>query len=268
MKKTKTITEASYEDMMEYVESRLIPNIEAKKERGEVFTPLSLINGMLDHLPNEIWENPNLKWLDPANGIGNFPICVYYRLMEGLKTKIPKPQDRSRHIIENMLYMVELDPTNVAISRSIFNGNISEQDFTKYNKPKDFPDYFDVIMGNPPYNKGGIKSSTQSKESSSTTIWGDFIKKSFSLLIKGGYLCFINPLTWLKLSNPLHTLLLDKHIIWLELWDNDKSKEMFSGSGKIPVSLYILHNIVNNTEKTTTITSKLNRLNLTYHNIY
>ena len=61
---------------------------------------------------------------------------------------------------------------------------------------------------------------------------------------------------------------MDKHIIWLELWDNDKSKEMFSGSGKIPVSLYILHNIVNNTEKTTTITSKLNRLNLTYHNIY
>ena len=73
-----SITErASYKEMMEYVEARLIPDINAKKERGEVFTPLSLINGsgvvgkkashyggaksgsskgMLDHLPVEVWK--------------------------------------------------------------------------------------------------------------------------------------------------------------------------------------------------------------------
>jgi hypothetical protein len=80
--------------------------------------------------------------------------------MEGLKSKIPKPQDRSRHIIENMLYMVELDATNVAVSRSIFceredgddiNGNISQQDFLAEALPRDWPKVFDVIMGNPPY---------------------------------------------------------------------------------------------------------------------
>ena len=138
-----SITEKNnYQDMMEYVDYRLIPDINAKKERGEVFTPLNLINGdrqvgkkahhyggaeakeeskgMLDHLPPEVWKNPNLKWLDPANGIGNFPICVYYRLMDGLKDLFPDKKKRSKHIIENMLYMVELDSSNVAISRSIF----------------------------------------------------------------------------------------------------------------------------------------------------
>lgn len=56
-----------------------------KKSKGEVFTPFKLINEMLDTLPIEVWNNPNLKWLDPANGIGNFPVIVVQRLMEGLK---------------------------------------------------------------------------------------------------------------------------------------------------------------------------------------
>ena len=43
----------------------------AKKKNlyGEVFTPIELICEMFDHLPKDIWTNPNLKWLDPANGI-------------------------------------------------------------------------------------------------------------------------------------------------------------------------------------------------------
>ena len=39
---------------------------------------------MLDKLPPEVWTNPNLKWLDPAVGIGNFPVVVYIRLMKDL----------------------------------------------------------------------------------------------------------------------------------------------------------------------------------------
>ena len=66
---------------------------------------------MLDHLPNNVWSNPELKWLDPANGIGNFPICVYYRLMRGLKDVdgYTDTATRSRHIITKMLYMIELE---------------------------------------------------------------------------------------------------------------------------------------------------------------
>ena len=46
------------------------------------------VNEMLDTLPKEVWKNPNLKWLDPSAGMGNFPVAVYMRLMEGLKSVI------------------------------------------------------------------------------------------------------------------------------------------------------------------------------------
>jgi hypothetical protein len=52
-----------------------------KKKLGEVFTPFSLINDMLNTLPEDVWSNPNLKWLDPANGIGNFPSILMVLLL-------------------------------------------------------------------------------------------------------------------------------------------------------------------------------------------
>ena len=64
---------------------------------------------MFDHLPKDIWTSPNYKWLDPANGISNFPVIAYYKLFDSLKSKIPNNAKRSKHIIENMLYMVELN---------------------------------------------------------------------------------------------------------------------------------------------------------------
>ena len=85
-----------------------------KKEFGEVFTPINLVLEALN-LPKSCWTNPNLKWLDPSCGIGNFPVIAYYKLMDGLKKKIRNKKVRSKHIIENLLYMVELNPANVAI---------------------------------------------------------------------------------------------------------------------------------------------------------
>ena len=240
------ITEpASYNDMMDYVESRLIPDMNAKKQRGEVFTPLSLINGMLDNLPNKVWSNPNLKWLDPANGIGNFPICVYYRLMEGLKSQIAKAQDRSRHIIENMLYMVELDPTNVAVSKSIFcerddgvtiNGNISQQDFLEQSLPRGWPGQYDVIMGNPPYNKGGVGTGN--------SIWPDFTKKSITLLKNDGYLLFIHPPGWRKPESErsryrglFQLMAHDNYIRYLEIHDATDGQRIFKAGTRFDIYL-------------------------------
>ena len=93
-----------------------------KEKNGEVFTPIELINENLDKLPLAVWKNPDLKWLDPANGIGNFPIVVYYKLMEGLKD-LPLYKDenkRSKHIIEEMLFMIEINNDNVEVCKQIF----------------------------------------------------------------------------------------------------------------------------------------------------
>jgi len=53
---------------------------ERKKKLGEVFTPITLVNEMLDKLPPEVWEDGK-TFCDPTCGNGNF-------LVEVLKRKI------------------------------------------------------------------------------------------------------------------------------------------------------------------------------------
>jgi hypothetical protein len=121
---------------------------------------------------------------------------------------------------------------------------------------------FDVILGNPPYNKGGIRSHTGKQlGDKNETIWTKFIEKSFEWLKPDGFLAFINPLSWLKKSHSLHNEMLEKHIVWLKLWDNSQSKGMINAD--IPISLYVLQNKKNTTNKKTEITSILKRRKLT-----
>ena len=84
-----------------------------KKKFGEVMTPLELVKEMLATLPEEVWSNPNLKWLDPANGTGPYPMWVIFRLMKGLEEWEPNEEKRYKHIVENMIYVCELQPKNM-----------------------------------------------------------------------------------------------------------------------------------------------------------
>ncbi len=54
---------------------------ERRRETGEDFTPIPLVNEMLDHLPAEVWTNPNKTFLDPSCGDGNFLVEVKKRLL-------------------------------------------------------------------------------------------------------------------------------------------------------------------------------------------
>ena len=99
-------------ELLELINDCLKPKDVEKKMYGEVFTPMNLVNEMLDKLPTDVWTNKKLKWFDPACGMGNFPIAVYMRLMDGLKEKIKDENKRKKHILENMLYMSELNSKN------------------------------------------------------------------------------------------------------------------------------------------------------------
>jgi hypothetical protein len=147
------------------IHKRLTPRKKQKKEAGEVFTPIELIEKLMTHLPKSVWSNPDLKWIDPANGIGNFPVVVFYKLDEGLKSWEPNEKKRRKHIIENMLYMIELQSNNSRIARRIFETlcegckpNILTTDSSNLTsaqlKAKGFPEKYDIVMGNPPFQKG------------------------------------------------------------------------------------------------------------------
>ena len=266
-------------ELLELIDSCLKPKQKEKQENGEVFTPMCLVFEMLDNLDKHyikehrrsIFTEPSFKWFDPASGMGNFPVAVYLKLMEGLQTQIPNDEDRKKHIIENMLYMSELNKKNVFISHQIFNMNnqyklnLYEGDTLELNVVSEWEvalNSFDVILGNPPYNKGGIRSHTGKQlGDKNETIWTKFIEKSFEWLKPDGFLAFINPLSWLKKSHSLHNEMLEKHIVWLKLWDNSQSKGIINAD--IPISLYVLQNKKNTTNKKTEITSILKRRSLT-----
>ena len=250
-------------ELLELINDCLKPKEVEKKKNGEVFTPMVLVNEMLDKLPKEIWKNKNLKWLDPATGMGNFPIAVYLRLMEGLKDEIKDVKERKKHILENMLYMCELNKKNVLVCNQIFDINneyklnLYEGDTLEFKPFEIFKvKQFDVILGNPPYNKGGIRSHTGKQlGEKNETIWTKFIEKAFKWLKPDGYLAYINPLSWLKKSHSLHNVMLEKYIIWIKLWDNIKS--LATINGKIPISLFVLHNKLNTEKNKTEIISEI-----------
>jgi hypothetical protein len=191
------------QNILEIIRNYLTVKDTEKKLFGEVFTPVELICEMLDKLPKEVWSNPDNKWLDPANGIGNFPLVAYYRLMYGLKDVVKDREERSKHIIENMLYMVELNPINCEVCKKIFkmidgkaNPNIVTADFLEeFIKTKNFRDRsirFDIIMGNPPYNNS---------KSRNNPVYQYFCEKSINILIDNGLLILIHPPGWKRIYN-------------------------------------------------------------------
>jgi len=266
-------------ELVELIDSCLKPKQKEKQENGEVFTSMSIISEILDNIDKSyikacgksVFTEKGFIWLDPAAGMGNFVVAVYLRLMDGLKLQISNDEERKKHIIENMLYMSEINKKNVFICRQIFdvNGeykmNIYEGDTLELDIVSVWGlqlNSFNVILGNPAYNKGGIRSYTGKQlGEKNETIWPKFIEKAFEWLKPDGYLAFINPLSWLKKSHSLHNKMLEKHIVWLKLWDDSQSKGMINAD--IPISLYVLQNTVNSENKKTEIISEIKRKKLT-----
>jgi len=89
----------------------------ANLSSDEVFTPPWLAQAMLDHLPDQVWKDPSLKWLDPCTKSGIFLREAAQRLMIGLESKIPDFSERRDHIYRNMLYGIAITELTSLISR-------------------------------------------------------------------------------------------------------------------------------------------------------
>jgi hypothetical protein len=259
MKKQQIYNIKRPDELLEFINANLAPKQTEKKERGEVFTDMELVKEMLATLPKDVWKNKNLKWLDPAAGMGNFPVAVYMRLMEGLKYVIPSDENRRKHILEKMLYMVEIDKANVFMMKKIFCGttyklNIFEGSFLDY-KDKGVTK-FDIVMGNPPYqntNEYGERIALNSN------LWSVFIDRSFNIFLKDdGYLLFITPTSWMSPapSNKNKDVFYNNYIIHLNIKECEK---YFKGVGS-EFSYYLI--------KKTTVKKETTVICLYDNNIY
>ena len=276
--------------ILEIIESRLIPDEQAKKARGEVFTPLNLVRELLfgirksdfdngdilpwgvnkegdiaeddeddriGGIPLELWRDPDTKWLDPANGIGNFPFIAFQMLDYQLKHHGTKGSNewsderRKRHIIGNMLYMIEIDRGNVNTSVKIFRqlvpgltANVYCGDALKVDTKKEFNvETFDVVMGNPPFN------TSRFSKGQTGTLWDIFIKKFLDILNPDGFFAFITPQLWRKPEHELYKQMTNaKQLYYLRILGERETTDEFHVGSR--VDIYLIENKHNYTEST------------------
>lgn len=119
----------------------------ANLSNDEVFTPPSLVNDILDLLPNDLWSNPEAKFLDPVSKSGVFLREIAKRLDKGLEPIINDKQKRINHIFENQLYGIAItELTSLLSRRSVYGSKIANG---KYS----FCDTFSDEQGNIRYER-------------------------------------------------------------------------------------------------------------------
>lgn len=142
----------------------------ANLSNDEVFTPPEFANRMLDTLENawaesnngeNIWSNPDLKFLDPFTKSGVFLREIATRLIKGLESEIPDLQSRVDHILTKQVFGIATTHlTSLMARRSLY---CSKKANGKHSITKEFKDEAGNIWFQPmshTWKKGTIRELT------------------------------------------------------------------------------------------------------------
>ncbi|MDR0846791.1 MAG: Eco57I restriction-modification methylase domain-containing protein [Lactobacillales bacterium] len=128
----------------------------ANLSNDEVFTPPEVANKMLDMLPQELFSDPNAKFLDPCAKSGVFLREIAKRLIEGLKNEIPNLQERIDHIFQKQLYAIAItELTSLLSRRSVYCSKFAN---CKYSVSK-----FENVEGNIRFKRVEHKWNSEGK---------------------------------------------------------------------------------------------------------
>ena len=154
-------------------------------------TPPWIAKDMINLLPEEVW-NKNSTFLDPACKSGIFLHERYLKLMEtpAMIQEFPDNAERRKHILQNQLYGIALNPMCQLMSARTVYGTIQGENniilidnYINIIKNKDTKFFkeaikerfgemkFNVVIGNPPYQD----------ESGRSSIYNKFVEKSIML---------------------------------------------------------------------------------------
>ena len=208
-----------------------------KKLLGQIFTPINLVEIMLNEAGFSGTNTLIFKTMEPAFGKGVFLIEMIKRIIrEGKRLHYSKKQ--IEEVIENNIYGIEIDSelfnfTLLEIKNLLKDNNLNTNlEFKLYNEDtirvwEQFKNKFDIVIGNPPYVRTknldldtrlllkGFSFSTGLKD-----LYLSFIELSFKLLNSNGKMVLVTPTTWfqtksaekfrnfLQISKSLKTLIL------------------------------------------------------------
>ncbi len=208
----------TYDEIKSYYNEILNKDKKSFKTKNDEPTPIDCIEYMISKIPDELWDRPNLKILDPCSGNGNFFIPILYKLRE-------KYTDTE---IFEKLYFNDTNDIRIDNIKQIFdnnknNLNITQKDFLEY----DDEEIYDLNVANPPFAKLLPNGKRASKNHNMIK---EFIIKSLKVVKEGGYLLYITPDNWMSKADRNHLIkdLTKYQIIHLNI---HKSKDYFPKIG-------------------------------------
>jgi len=180
-------------------------------------TPKELVAKMHDQLPTGTWADKNKIIVDLACGRGPFLYDAVERFDKGLRNEIPNREQRIKHILENQVFGYDIDWLQCKIAekllRESFAKNLSNpvgqngklNVFNRDSLRENFDMMkFDVIVGNPPYQKGKKHD-----------FYCEFVKKSLELVRSDGYILFVTPNRLFIPSSKLNKMLEEKKLVYV-----------------------------------------------------
>lgn len=118
----------------------------ANLSNDEVFTPPEIVNQMLDMLPQELFQNPDITFLDPACKTGVFLREIAKRLIVGLEPQFPDLQERLDHIFHKQLFGIAItELTSLLSRRGVYCSKYPNSEFSV--------SHFDDAQGNIRYKR-------------------------------------------------------------------------------------------------------------------
>ena len=168
-----------------------------------------LVEQILDQLPNEVWQDPDVIFLDPAMAGGQFILAIERRL----KAVGHSPENIAARVYgcESRLIRVKyVQNWHKALSAHLYVRDALTYDWG--------PMKFDVIVGNPPYQ--------DENKPNSHNLWTKFVEKSFTLVAPGGHLAFVTPNVGLRAG--VLNVFQNNHVVW---YNGVDIKQHFPGVG-------------------------------------
>uniref|UniRef100_A0A6C0CUA6 site-specific DNA-methyltransferase (adenine-specific) n=1 Tax=viral metagenome TaxID=1070528 RepID=A0A6C0CUA6_9ZZZZ len=182
-----SIIDSEYSELKKYYDNVLNKDKQLVETSNDEPTPLDCVEEMIHKIPENFWKNKNIKILDPCCGCGNFPIVIYFKLLQHHTKDV---------ILKDILYFNDVNTNRLNKLKEVFQHelNIYNQDFLSLSTSH----RFDLIVANPPYAKLLTNGKRASKNHN---LIGAFIQKSLQLLNEHGYLLYITPDNWMSFAD-------------------------------------------------------------------